>query len=226
MYNLYVLIIHIIQEYVFYSPIKIFQCHVYLNYIVYFFYNVVYCWNWILVISFIRKGSLIVDYNVNVPAVNTTETYIIALDGKLNNAATNWTTFDNKSVDINRTKSAIKSESLFGCAFNLFMRFILISSALKNWTRIYVIYYIWNFVNSSTLLPAAVLIYIIRFDFVGTFLQSVCHCGTDEYVCVSEQTSLRCEHICNSTSAKVCGKDGHCVYDWVSRETKCLLVLK
>lgn len=61
------------------------------------------------------------DYNVNVPAVNTTETYIIALDGKLNNAATNWTTFDNKSVDINRTKSAIKSESLFGCAFNLFM---------------------------------------------------------------------------------------------------------
>lgn len=63
---------------------------------------------------------------------------------------------------------------------------------------------------------------MIRFQFVDTFLQSVCHCGTDEYVCVFKHESLRCEHKCYSTSAKDCGKDGHCVYDMVSKETKCL----
>lgn len=59
------------------------------------------------------------DYNVNLP--NLTTTNLSALDEQLQNAATNWTTFDGKRVDINRTKSAIKSESLFGCTLYQFV---------------------------------------------------------------------------------------------------------
>lgn len=65
-------------------------------------------------------------YEVIVPNLkNTTLKNIIALDEKFKNAATNWTNYEqtfNGNVDIEGTKKAIKSESLFGCVrFNLFI---------------------------------------------------------------------------------------------------------
>lgn len=61
---------------------------------------------------FIRNGSLIVEYEVTVPIRNTSKTNLIAIDENLNKAATNWTNFDGEKVDIERTKKAIKSNSL------------------------------------------------------------------------------------------------------------------
>lgn len=63
-------------------------------------------------IFFIRKGSLIVDYEVIIPILNTNETNVIAIDKKLHKAATNWKNFDGKKVDIEMTKSAITSKSM------------------------------------------------------------------------------------------------------------------
>lgn len=110
-------LIHSIQEY------ATFQCHFFLKLLIFFIMIVSavgLIW-FLLVISFIRKGSLIVDYDVNLPTLNTTKINLFQLDKKLNDAATNWTTFDGKSVYINRTMSAIKSESLFGCALCQFV---------------------------------------------------------------------------------------------------------
>lgn len=61
------------------------------------------------------------DYDVNLPTLTTTRVNLFQLNKKLNDAATNWITFDDQKVDINRTKSAIKSESLFGCALCQFV---------------------------------------------------------------------------------------------------------
>lgn len=55
-----------------------------------------------------------------------------------------------------------------------------------------------------------------------TFLQTVCNCGIDEYVCVFQNNSPRCEHKCNSTTGISCENNGSCVYDRVSKKAKCL----
>lgn len=115
-------LIHSIQEYVFTN--NNISMPFFLKTTYFFFIMIVSAvgliW-FLLVISFIRKGSLIVDYDVNLPTLNTTKINLFQLDKKLNDAATNWTTFDGKSVYINRTMSAIKSESLFGCALCQFV---------------------------------------------------------------------------------------------------------
>lgn len=62
-----------------------------------------------------RIGSVIVQYEVIVPIVNTSVTYIALLDKNLKNAAINWTNYEQNfggKVDIDRTEKAIKSESL------------------------------------------------------------------------------------------------------------------
>lgn len=61
------------------------------------------------IISFIRQGSLIVEYEVILPILNINETTLIAMDENLNKAATDWKTFSSLNVDIERTKRAIKS---------------------------------------------------------------------------------------------------------------------
>lgn len=61
------------------------------------------------IISFIRQGSLIVEYEVILPILNINETTLIAMDENLNKAATDWKTFPSLNVDIERTKRAIKS---------------------------------------------------------------------------------------------------------------------
>lgn len=71
------------------------------------------------IIFFIRIGSLIVEYEVTVSIRNTSETNLIAIDENLNKAATNWINFDGEKVDIERTKKAIKSNSLSDCYFIL-----------------------------------------------------------------------------------------------------------
>lgn len=74
------------------------------------------CYNYLIIykyfqsiISFIRNGSLIVEYEVILPILNTNETTLIAMDENLNKAATDWKTFSSLNVDIERTKRAIKS---------------------------------------------------------------------------------------------------------------------
>lgn len=74
------------------------------------------CYNYLIIykyfqsiISFIRPGSLIVEYEVILPILNTNETTLIAMDENLNKAATDWKTFSSLNVDIERTKRAIKS---------------------------------------------------------------------------------------------------------------------
>lgn len=61
-----------------------------------------------------RNGSVIVQYEVIVPILNTSVTYIAVLDKNLKNAAINWTNYKQNfsgKVDIERTTRAIKSES-------------------------------------------------------------------------------------------------------------------
>lgn len=74
------------------------------------------CYNYLIIykyfqsiISFIRQGSLIVEYEVILPILNINETTLIAMDENLNKAATDWKTFSSLNVDIERTKRAIKS---------------------------------------------------------------------------------------------------------------------
>lgn len=71
-----------------------------------------------------RNGSVIVQYKVIVPILNTSITYIALLDNNLKNAAINWTNYKQNfsgTVDIERTR-AIKSESLSNVTcLNLFI---------------------------------------------------------------------------------------------------------
>lgn len=94
-----------------------------------------------------RNGSVIVQYDVIVPFLNTSVTYIALLDKKLEIAAMNWTNYkQNFTVDIGKTeKRAIKSESMFDdTLLNSFIRFMLIFITLHNSARIR-----WLFRNYS-----------------------------------------------------------------------------
>lgn len=69
-----------------------------------------------------RQGSLIVQYIVILPSLNTTETTLAELDKHLENAAVNWTSYNQTVVgiiDTTGTKRAFKSESWSDCTFRL-----------------------------------------------------------------------------------------------------------
>lgn len=116
-------------------------------------YIVVYCLCDVLIVILLtsdiiyREGSVIVQYEVIVPILNTSITYIALLDNNLKNAAINWTNYKQNfsgTVDIERTR-AIKSESLSNVTcLNLFIWFMLIFITLHNSARIR-----WLFGNYS-----------------------------------------------------------------------------
>lgn len=67
-----------------------------------------------------REGSssLIIQYEVFIPSLNTTKTNLTVLDKNLEKAATNWANYKEKSVgkiDVERTKKAFNSELLLDC---------------------------------------------------------------------------------------------------------------
>lgn len=69
-----------------------------------------------------REGSLIVQYDVILLSLNTTETTLAELDKHLENAAVNWTSYNQTVVgiiDTTGTQRAFKSESWSDCTFRL-----------------------------------------------------------------------------------------------------------
>lgn len=65
-----------------------------------------------------REGSLIIQYEVFIPSLNTTKTNLTVLDKNLEKAATNWTNYKEKSVgkiDIEKTKKAFNGKLLLDC---------------------------------------------------------------------------------------------------------------